>query len=105
MARGDHHAEIGAQGAGQHGHRRGRHRADQDHINAHGDKTGGQCRFDQVAGQTGILADQGTVTMAATVQHGPGGHGDTQGRFRRHGFEIGSTANAIGTEIVAGIRH
>ena len=32
----DHHAEVGAQRAGEHRHRRGRQRADQHHIHAHG---------------------------------------------------------------------
>ena len=54
----DHHAEIGAHRAGEHGDRRRRHRAGQQHVHADRGEAGDQRGLDHVARQAGVLADQ-----------------------------------------------
>ena len=46
---GDHHAEIGAERAGQHGDGRRRHRPEQEHVHADGGEAGHERGFDHVA--------------------------------------------------------
>ena len=46
---GDHHAEIGAERAGEHGDGRRRHRPEQEHVHADGGEAGHERRFDHVA--------------------------------------------------------
>jgi hypothetical protein len=96
----DHHAQVGAQGAGHHGDARGRHGPQQAHVHSDAGETGHQGRLDHVAGQARILADHNQ--MAAIVRRAEQlsrRQADPQGDLGRHRVEIRLTADAVGAEI------
>ena len=97
---GDHHAEIGAHRLGQHRYRRGRHRADQQHVHAHRGEARHHGVLDHVAGQTGVLADHHPVAVLAALEHQARGLPDFERQFRRD-HAIGPAPNAIRPEILA----
>ena len=70
---GDHDADIGAQAAGQHGNRRRGQRTDDGDVHAGGDEARRQRRFDQIAGQARVLADQHAMAMRTTGEQQPSG--------------------------------
>ena len=82
---GDHHAEIGAERAGQHGDGRRRHRPEQEHVHADGGEAGDERGFDHIAGEPRILADHHAMAIGAVGEELAGGHADPQGHLRRHG--------------------
>ncbi|MNV05499.1 hypothetical protein D3C71_958400 [compost metagenome] len=102
----DDDAGIGAQGAGQEGHRRGRHRAEQLHIHAAGDQAGFQRRFEHVAGDARVLADHhhravpGTVAVAL-AQHPAQCIAQAQHEVGRDHALADPTADAVGAEVLA----
>jgi hypothetical protein len=96
---GDHHAEIAAHRARQHGNRRRRHRAGLEYVHADRGKAGNQGSFDHVAGKPGILADQHAVTMIAPAKHQPSRLPDPKRQFRRN-EAIGAAAYAVRAKIL-----
>ncbi len=83
MRGGNHHAEIGAHRAGQHGHGRRRHRAEQQHVHADGGEAGDQGIFDHVAGKPGVLADHHAVAIVAVLEHKTSRLSDFHRQIRR----------------------
>ena len=96
----DHDAEVGAHGAREHGDRRRRHRAGQQHVHADRGEAGDQRGLDHVAGEAGVLADQHAVAVLAALEDQAGGLPDLEREFGRD-HAVGAAANAIGTEIFA----
>ena len=92
-------AEIGPQGPRQHGHRRCRHRADQDRIHAHRDEARGQCGFQHIAGKPGVLADDDLVPVVAAPKSLPGRHCQIQDRLRCDRIGVRFAAHTVGAEI------
>ena len=101
MRRRDHHAEIGAHRAGQHGDRRRRHRPEQQHVHADRGEARDQRGLDHVAGQPGILADHHPMAMLAAAEHEPGRLAGLECQFRRD-HAIGAATNAVSAKILAG---
>ena len=97
---GDHHAEIGAHRARQHGDRRRRHRAGEQHVHADRGEARHQRGLDHVAGQPRVLADQHAMAMLAVLEHHARGLPDLEGKLRRD-RAVGAAANAVGAEILA----
>ena len=98
---GDHHAEIGAERAGQHGDGRRRHRPEQEHVHADGGEAGHQRRFDHVAGEPRILADHHAMAIGAVGEQLARGHAHAQGHLGRHGRGIGAATDSIRAKIFA----
>ena len=96
----DHDAEIGAHRARQHGDRRRRHRAEQQHVHADRGEAGDQRGLDHVAGQPRVLADHHAMAVVAAAKHQAGRLPDLQRQFRRD-HAVGAAANAVGAEILA----
>ena len=96
----DHHAEIGAHRARQHGDRRRRHRAGQQHVHADRGEARHQRGLDHVAGQPRVLADQHAVAVVAVLEHQARGLPDLERKLRRD-RAVGAAANAVGAEILA----
>ncbi len=96
----NHHAEVGAHRARQHGDRGRRHRAEQEHVHAHRGEAGDQRRLDHVAGEPGILADHDAMAMLAAAENQTGRLADAQRQFRRD-HAIGEAANAVRAKILA----
>ena len=96
----DHHAQVRAHGAGHHGHGGRRQRAEQPHVHAHAGEAGDQRRFDHVARQAGVLADdhQGPAAMI-TAEQLSGGQAHAQRDLGGHRVAVGLPANAVGAEI------
>ena len=97
----DHHAEIGAQRARQHGDGGRRQRAEQEHVHAHGGEAGDERGFDHVAGEARVLADHHAVAMIAMGEDAAGGHAHFEGDLRRHGETVRESPDAVGPEQVA----
>ena len=91
----DHHAEIGAQRARQHGDGRRRHRAELEDVHAHGQEARLQRALDHVARQARILADHDTVAMSARGEDLAGGHADLHGDLGRHRKLVGFPTDPI----------
>ncbi len=99
---GDHHAEIGAQRARQHGDGGRRHRAEQEHVHADGGEARHQRRLEHVARQARVLADDHAMAVVASrLEDLAGGHADLQRHLGRHRRLVGETANTVSTEIPA----
>ena len=96
----DHDAEVGAHRARQHGDRRRRHRAEQQHVHADRGEAGDQRGLDHVAGQPGVLADHDAMAVLAAAEGQAGGLADLERQFRRDDA-VGAAANAVGAEILA----
>ena len=96
----DHHAEIGAHRARQHGDRRRRHRAGQQHVHADRGEARDQRGLDHVAGQPRVLADQHAMAVLAVLEHHARGLPDLERELRRD-RAVGAAANAVGAEILA----
>ncbi len=105
VAGGNHDAEVGPHAAGQHGNGGCGQRAHQVHVHPSADETGDQCRFDHVAGQAGVLADQHAVAMAAADEHQPGGLAEPQRHLGRHRVGVGGAADSIRAEQPPAICH
>ena len=97
----DHHADIGAQRAHQHGDRRRRDRAEQEHVHAGGTQTRHHRVLDHIAGKPCILAEHDAMAMAAALERQAGGHADPHGDLRRHRKLVGAPANAVRAEITS----
>ena len=95
----DHHAEVGAQRAGEHGDRRRRHRPQQEHVHADRGEARHQRQFDHVAGEPRVLADDDAVPVRAAGEQLAGGHADLERDLGGHGRAVGEPANAIGAEV------
>ena len=95
----DHDAEVGAQRAGQHGDRRRRHRPQQEHVHADGGEARHQRRFDHVAGEPRVLADDHAMPVGAAGEQLARGHADLERDLGGHGRAVGEPANAIGAEV------
>ena len=91
----DHDADIGAQAARQHRDRRGRQRPDQDDVHPHRDEPGGQRRFEHVAREARVLADDHKVLVRPVVEAFADRHRHLERRLRRHRLGIGGAANAV----------
>ncbi len=99
VAGGDHHAKIGAQAAGEHGDAGRRQRAEQHHVHALGGEARGQRRFQHVAGEAGVLADDDEVAARpVAAEIAGGGHAQPHRHFRRDAAGVGDAADAIGAE-------
>ena len=98
----DHHANIGAHGAGHHGHSRRRQGAEQAHIHTHAGKARHKSRFDHIAGQPGVLADHHQMApVPAALEQLARRKANPQGDFGGHGMAIGFTANTVSSKIGA----
>ena len=98
---GDDDAEVQAQRAGEHGDGRSRQGAGQGDVHAGADEAGGQGRFQHIAGEPRVLADDDAVAVVAAREQQPGGLAEFQGDFGGHGGGVGFAANAIGAEQTA----
>ena len=96
----DHHPQVGAHRAGEHGDGRGRHRPELQHVHAHGGEAGDQRRLDHVAGKPGVLADHDAMAVLAAAEDEAGCLPDLERQLGRD-HAIGAAANAVGTEIFA----
>jgi hypothetical protein len=97
----DHHAQIGAQRARQHGDGGCRHRAEQVDVHAHGGEAGGERALDHVAGAARVLADDDAVALLAFDEVEARRHADLHRQLRRQLAAIGEPANAVGAEVLA----
>ncbi len=95
----DHHAKIGAHGAGEHGDGRRRHRAEQQHVDAHGGEARLQRRLDHVARQPRILADHNAMAMLAIAEGEARRLPDLERELGRDRL-VGHAAHPIGAEIL-----
>ena len=100
---GNHHPEIGAHGAREHGHGGSRHRAGLEHVHADRGEAGHQRGFDHVAGEAGILTDEHAMTMLAAAKDQSRRLADLERQFRRN-RPVGAAADAVGTEIFSNHR-
>ena len=99
MRRRNHDPKIGAHRTGQHGDRRGRHRAKQQHVHADRGETGHQRSLDHVAGQPGILADHHAMPVLTAAKGQPRRLPHLQRQFRRN-HAIRAAANAVRAEML-----
>ena len=97
----DHHAEIGAQRAGQHGDGRRRHRPELEHVHAHRGEARDERGFDHVAGQPRVLADHDAMPVRAIGEELASGHADAERHLRRHRKGVGAATDAVRAEILA----
>ena len=95
----DHHADVGAQRAYQHGDRRRRDRAKQEYVHAGGAQARHHCVLDHIAGKSCVLAEHDAVAMAATLERKASGHADPHGDLRRHRKLVGASPNPVRAEI------
>ena len=97
----DHHAEIGAERAGQHGDGRRRHRTELEHIHAHGGEAGDERGLDHVAREPRILADHHAMAIRAIGEQLAGGHPHFEGHLGGHGMGVRAATDAIRAKIFA----
>ena len=98
----DHDAGLRAHGAGQVGHRRRRHRAEQAHVGTGGHQASLQRSLEHVARNAGDLADQHIRPLPAVArEHAAGGATQPQHEVRADRPLPDQAANAIRTEIFA----
>ena len=97
----DHHAEIRAQRARQHGHRGRRDRSEQKDIHAGRAEAGDHRVLQHVAGQPRVLADHHAVAVVAALERHAGSHADLHRHFRGHRKLVGAAANAVRSEIAS----
>ena len=90
---------AGTHGTGQVGDGRGGHGTQQVDVDAGGGETGLQGRFEHIAGDAGVLADEDLA--APLPQHPTGGPAQAQDEFRGNGVFAHLAADAVGTEILA----
>ncbi len=102
MRGGDHHAQIGAQRARQHGDGGRRQRAELEHVHADRGEARDEGGFDHVAGEARILADHHAVLVFAAGEDAPGRHAGLHRDLGRHRERIGEPANAVRAEKLAG---
>ncbi len=100
MRGGDHDADVGAHGAGQHGHRRRGHGAEQQHVHANAGEAGLHGGLDHVARQPRVLADHGAVTVLAAHEQDAGGLGDLHREVGGDGA-VGLAPDTVGAEMLA----
>ena len=96
----DHDAEVGAHRARQHGDRRRRHRAEQQHVHPDRGEAGDHGGFDHVAGEPRILADHHPVAVVAAAKHHARRLADPQCEVGRD-HAIGAATDAIGAKILS----
>ena len=98
----DHDAQVGAHRPGHHGHARRRHGTEGAHVHADRGKAGDQGRFDHIAGQAGILADDHQMA-AVVVRHEQLARrqADAQRHLGGHRMGVGAAPNAVGSEIAS----
>ena len=94
----DHHAEVGAQRAREHGDRRRRHRPEQEHVHADGGEARHQRRLDHVARQPRVLADHDAMAVLAAGEQLARRPCRPAARSRTSWVRVGASANAIGAE-------
>ena len=96
----DDDAGIGAHRAGQIGNARRRHRPEQTHLGTGSEQTGLQRRFEHVAGNARVLADQDDRLFAFAREHRTHGATELEHEFRGDRPLADLAANAIGSEVV-----
>ena len=101
VRRRNHHAEIGAHGARQHGDGRRRHRPEQQHVHADRGEARDQRGLDHVTGKPRVLADYHPMAMLAAPEHKPGCLPGLE-RQLRCDHAIGAATNAVSAKILAG---
>ena len=97
----NHHAQVRAQRARQHGDSGRRHRAEQKHVHADGGESRLHGGLDHVARKARVLANHDAVAMRAAGEQMAGRHAHFEGDFGRHGMLVGLPANAVGAEIAS----
>ncbi len=102
---GDHHAQIGPQGACEHRHGGRRKWPEQGNVHAGADKAGGKSGFQHVTGQPCVLADDDAVAVVPASEQQPGGLAQTQGDSRRHWFGVSPAPDTIGAEQASCLYH
>ena len=100
VRRGDHDAQIGAHGAGQHADGGRGTRADQTHIHAGRGESAHHGVFDHIARQSGVLADDDHMSALALADEGADGPAQLQGDFGGHGRLVRPTADAVSAKIL-----
>ena len=92
----NHHAQIRAHGAGEQAHRRGGHRAEQEHVHTRGGQPRRQRVFKHIARQARVLANDHTVnTLCVAAEILSNGRANAQGHISRHRVDIGGATHAI----------
>ncbi len=59
-------------------------------------------RFDHIAREPRVLADDGAVTVIAAQKMARRGHAYPERRLGGHGFHVGGAADAVGSEQLSG---
>lgn len=101
VAGGEHHTEVGAERAGEMGHRRRRQHADQQDVHARARQARGHRGLQELPGRTRVPTDHGLRPMAREGtrlgQHMRRGHGEAEGHLRGQ-IRVGDTAHAVRAE-------
>ncbi len=101
VRRRDHDADVSAQRAGEHGHRRRRDRAEQEHVHAGGAEARHHRVLDHVPGQAGVLAEHDAVAVVAALEAEAGGHADLHRHLGRHRKLVGLAPDPVSAEIAS----
>ena len=97
---GDHHAEVGVEGADQVRDGRGGQHPDAQRVGARGGEPGDDRGFQHLAAGPWIAADDGdrAVRAVALGQDVRGRGGERHGELRGEHLAVGEAAHAVGTE-------
>ncbi len=95
----DHHTDIGAQRARQHGHSRRRNRAKKKDVKAGSGEPRDQGVFQHVARQARILADHDAIAVLAALEEIAHRDPDLHRHIWRHRVGVRLAANTVGSEI------
>ena len=98
VRRRDHHAHVGAHGAGEKSNGRRRQRPQQQHVHANRQEARRQRLLDHIAGEARVLAHHDAMAMAAAAEDLARRHADAHGDIGGHGLRIGAAPHAIGAE-------
>jgi hypothetical protein len=98
MAGRDHHADVGAQLAGQQRHGRGRHRPQQHDVHTDAGEARDHRVLQHVARQASVLADHHAVAVRPAQETRARRLADFHRGRRGHYAAIGASPNAVGAE-------
>ena len=97
----NHHADIAAQRARQHGNRRCRNRAEQEHVQSRRGKAGHEGVLQHISRQARVLADHHPMTMGAVTENRSCSDADPHRKVRRHGEDVGLASDAVRPKIAS----
>ncbi|MNI13936.1 hypothetical protein D3C73_671850 [compost metagenome] len=101
MRSGDHHTDIRAQRARQHGNGGRRDRAEQKNVEASSGKTRHHGIFQHVTRKARVLADHDAVAVAAVAEDRAHCNAYPHRQIGRHREDVRMSADTIGTKIAA----